>query len=166
MARSKPYSSVPLSLIVAVSLFMPTNVEALSVSMNAETLSGPATPGEASPQPSFGWWLGPVVPMWTMATECLRDATDTGGLGSSRVDGRHLAVSAGLSPIPLPDTCPDYDDGGFWDDVWEQIFEACEIDEDEDTHYSIRIIEIECDEISDGFYRFRARVDCNYRWWS
>lgn len=166
MTRSKLYSSVPLSLIVAVSLFMPTNVGALSVSMDTETLAGPATPSVASYQPSFDWWLGPVIPMSATATECLVGTSDTGNFGGSGVDGRRLAVSAGLSPTSLPDTCPDYDDEGFWDDVWEQIFEACEIDEDEDTHYSIRILEIQCEEISDGFYRFRARVDCNYRWWS
>lgn len=153
MTRFKLSSPVvALSLMLAATLFAPTTVGALPVSTNAETVAKPATPGVASFRTS-----GPEISAVGTASGCLGStARATDGGRSSTYDGRR-AETASLSSTgqPIPDECPGDDDLVFWGDVYRQIAQQCSFEPD-----LVIIREIECEEVGDGVYTFRARAVC------
>ncbi len=152
MTRFKLSSPVALSLMLAVSLFAPTTVGALPVATNAEAEAGPATPGVASFHTS-----GSDISAVGTTSGCLVSTSRiTDGGRSNTYDGRR-EVSGSLVSTgqPIPDECPPADDHGFWGDVYRQIAQQCSSPPD-----LVIIREIECEEVGDGVYTFRAEATC------
>ena len=150
MTRFKLFPPVALSLMLAVSLFAPTTVGALPVAASPETVASPATPGVANFHTS-----GREISTVGTTSGCLGSTSRTADGGrSSTYDGRR-GVSGSLSSTgqPIPDECPD--DPGFWEDVYRQIAQKCDFEPD-----LIVIREIECEEVGDGVYTWRAKATC------
>lgn len=143
MTRFKLSSPVAISLMLAVSLFAPTTIGALPVTTTAATEAGTAIPGVASFHTA-----GPEISAVGTTSGCL---ASTSSYDAQRAGSGSL-VSTGQ---PIPDECPPADDHEFWGDVYRQIAQQCSSPPD-----LVIIREIECVEIGDGVYSFRAEATC------
>lgn len=152
MTRFKLSSPVSLSLMLAVSLFAAPTVGALPVATNAETVAGTATPGVASFPTS-----GPEISTVGTTSGCVGSTSRTSAGGRfGTYDERRVATgSLSSTGQPIPDECPDDDDLVFWEDVYRQIAKKCDFTPD-----FIIIREIECEEVGNGVYTWRARATC------
>lgn len=152
MTQFKLSSPVAPSLMLAVSLFVPTTVGALPVAPTAETDAGPTTPGVASLPTS-----GPEISLAGTTSGCVGSRSRTTDGGRPSTDDEQRAASGSLSSTvqPIPGECPPTDDHGFWGDVYRQIAQQCSSPPD-----LVIIREIECEEVGDGVYTFRAEATC------